>query len=628
MNTRFRGYVTLIALFFSAFTSVATLQAAQESPKPDTLKVAARRLKSASKQIKDPELVKLVNKALKQVSAVTKPGNDLAPEYAETALSTVQKALAAIKQKKVEADHHSSHSGHSSLSHHKSCNARSEISEIESEVEECCDDIKQQLIDIVNFLHEKLPCDAMIPICTVPVVLNESGKYCVTCDLVYTGNGAAITVAADNVSINFHNHSLTLTNCGAQGVLAENVNEFTLENDIIENSTICTSETSAAVHLNNVNKATINNIYTKNTTKGVWIENSIDVLLQYSQFDSHEGEVEVVFPSPATLAGTGNGAGVWVANSKGVTIEYCTFVGADLEFAPDRTAFGLHIEATSENITVTNSTFTNLLGSIHALSVNGLLIDHCVAVASVNSSLNVAQFGSCDEGDEANDVIVRDSSFIYKGSVDGVDGLLFVGGSGCLLENLMVDTQSAELGEGQYFPAGIHVGISGCESYSNLFGRNCIIKGVNYIGLHLESSTNAVFEGCQITDGSTANVFINDYAISSGIKNSWISNSAGSGVYLNTALGGSNFVEDCQIFSNGAFGLIDSVPAMTENFFLHNNVYGNENGIFGNTDGSTMTFFNTACNNRVVDCNDVSPAQPPGSPAVSGSNICCSGAPG
>ena len=273
-----------------------------------------------------------------------------------------------------------------------SCHMTKELSELESEFESCFNDIEAELNVVAELIDTDSPCGNVIPIFQVPVVISQSGKYCVTADLVYPGTGAAITVLADNVTINFHNHDLTLTDGTSTGILVQGVHEFVLENDIIQAVSVCKSPTSVAVHLLDVTKATINNIFTKFTTKGIWIDNSTDVLVEHSHLDSHEGTVQFVFPSPATMAGTGNGAGIWVNNSSGVTIDYCTFVGPDCPFDAGLTTFGLHVEADSTNVILTNSTFgfTQLV-LIHALNVNGMLIDHCVAVASPSSSLNVVQ---------------------------------------------------------------------------------------------------------------------------------------------------------------------------------------------------------------------------------------------
>lgn len=631
MKSKFREKISLLAMILAAFTSVTTLHAEaspkakadQNTPALSPLEEARGRLKVAAKNVDDPEVLKLVKVALQRASFVAKAGPEVTPERAQKALSSVQQVLAIINKKKSGlSSHHASSS--------KTCDARKDISEIESEVEECCEDIQRELTDVIQFVNTQLPCDEMLPICSVPVVLSEPGKYCVTCDLVYNGSAAAILVTADNVSINFHNHSLTLTDSNAQGVLVQNVNEFTLENDVIQGSAIFKSPTSAAVHLVGVHKATLKNIYTKNTTKGIEIENSVDVRVEYSRVEAHEGTVQVVFPSPATLAGTGNGAGIWIDGSHGVTVDSCAFVGADLVADPTRTSFGLHIEGNSENITLTDSTFTDWLGSIHALNVNGLLVDHCIAVASPYSTLNLVQLGGCGEENRANDIIIRDSNFIQKVAVQGFDGILLAGGSGCVFENLVVDSSGLDiLTQNAYLTSAIHVGNHACDPYENLIARKCVVKGVNGRTVHIEKGVKIVFDECQISGGTNVNVLMND-ATSCTVKNSMIFNvhdlvlyTADSGVFIDTPVGaGKNSIENCLIYDNTVWGI--SVADANGNQISGNSVWGSRSGINISFPASTQVFFNTSCNNSVHNCTNVSPFQIPGAtPVVSGCNVCC-----
>lgn len=75
----------------------------------------------------------------------------------------------------------------------------------------------------------KNKCDCKpTPISCVPITITESGRYCVTRNLIYeeAGAGAAITIAADDVSIDFNSHSLLLKDGAATGVLEDLVNIY------------------------------------------------------------------------------------------------------------------------------------------------------------------------------------------------------------------------------------------------------------------------------------------------------------------------------------------------------------------------------------------------------------------
>lgn len=624
MKNKFCITLGLMAILFGPVLKAEMTPASK--PIVTNLEEAREHLKALSKEIKDPALLKRVQKAIRRADYVITAGPGAVPELAEIAITSAQKVLTLINQKK-QAKHQSSSSSSSSTSSSSSsassasrCDAPREISEIESEVKDCCQTIQQEIAQIVAFLNSQMACDDVMVINSVPTVISASGKYCVTKDLVYNGPNTAITVTADNVSINFHNHSLTLTDSSAVGILAQNVSEFTLENDIITGSNIFRSSTSAAIHLDKVQKATLNNVYTKNTTRGIEISNSSDIRIVHSHVEAHEGNIEVIFPSPASLVGTGNGAGIWVSDSTSIEMDNCTFTGADLVADPTRTSFGLHVEGASENITLTNSSFTDWLGSIHVVQVNGLLVDHCNVNASPVSSFNMVQLGSCDEGNHANDVIIRNSNFVQKTAVQGFDGVLIVAGESCILDNLLIDTVSQDIVNG-YLPSALHIGITGCDPYENLIATNCIVKGVNGRTVHIENGQKVTLDACQISGGTNVNVFMTG-ALNCVVKNSSVFG-GDSGFFLVAANGaGKNSVENCLVFDNVIYGI--QVSDQTANLVAGNSVWGSRVGIYLSFSGFTQTYFNTVCNNSIDNCTNVSPAQLPGdNPAYAGSNVCC-----
>lgn len=585
---------------------------------PSSLDVARGRLKTTMKDLKDPQLQKLAYETLKKVDAARKD-----PKQAEKALHAVNKALAVIKQKHTHSISTSSfRSSRSTRSSGTDCNARDEISDLDSQFKHCCQDIKRLLTEVISSINKEFPCDMVMPIDEVPIVISQSGKYCVTTDLTYTGPGAAIQVSASNVTINFHEHDLILTDPNAIGILVESANEFVLENDAIYGTSIFKTQTSAAVALFGVNKATLRNIFTMNTTKGIYIQDSTDIRVEFCHLEAHEGSIAPTFPSPYTLAGTGNGAGIWIGGSDGVYVDSCTFIGADLGFDPARTSFGIHIEEFSKNIELTNSTFNNELGSIHAIDVIGMLVDNCVATASTVSNFNIAQFGSCTSGEVASDLIIRNSTFTQSQSNHGFDGLLFLSGTDCLLENVIVDSSSQDLNN--YLPAAIHIGNQNCSTYSNLVARNCVVQGVNGRTLYLDNASKIVFEGSQITGASvSANVYLNA-ADSSTIRNCQIFN-GNSGVILANPTGSGvpgNSIENCLIYDNTNFGIQGT--DQNKNHISGNHVWGNSTGIFLTFPGVSETYYNTSCNNTTNSCHNVTPSQLPGaSPIVAGSNVCC-----
>ena len=256
-------------------------------------------------------------------------------------------------------------------------------------------------------IEGQFPNDAVIVIDHLPYEITMSGEYFLSKDLTYDGDKFAISVGADRVSIDFQHHSITLTNENAKGIYAQNVDSLIIKDANINANRIVKSDSSAAIHFVQVHNSRIASCYTKNTSKGMFIESSTAIEITRSQLEAHEGDIEVVFPSPATLAGTGNGGGIWIDGSSSISIDSCSFIGADLQFDPTRTSFGLHVEGASSNIEVKNSTFSGWIGSLHIIEVDSMLVDGCLAISSPVSNLNIVQLGDCEEQNKANNVQIN-----------------------------------------------------------------------------------------------------------------------------------------------------------------------------------------------------------------------------
>jgi parallel beta-helix repeat protein len=431
--------------------------------------------------------------------------------------------------------------------------------------EDCCNDILQALSQVQGFIERKFPCSPSQVIDHVPFTITEPGKYCVKSDLVYNGSGAAITVSADNVAINFFNHSLTLTNSAAQGILVLNVSEFSLEDDIIQGASPFNAPTSAAVVLQKVQKASLNNVYTKNTSVGVDLELSQDVQITYSQFEAHEA--------------TTKGAGVWINGSSDIHMDFCTFNGQSTPL----TSYGIHMEGDTNNVYVDNALFINWQDSINVTSVTDLIVDHTLAMD--------LQLGN------ANQPIIRNSSF---------NAILATGGSDGILENCIVE-------------GGLHV-----NGYSSLMATNCLFTGANSENVYVENGDAIVIDGCQISGATSQNVFLVN-ATSCVVKNSQVFNGKNGIVIQNASPYGKNVIEHNLVYNNAQTGIL--VTDMQNNQIIGNTLWGNTTGLEIAFSMFTGAFDNFSCNNS-VNCSNVFPNQAPtDSPTQSGTNVCCGGNP-
>ena len=118
----------------------------------------------------------------------------------------------------------------------------------------------------------------------VPVKITKSGKYCVDRELRYHGCDAAIEICADNVTINFNNHDLKLKDPNATAILAKDVNELTILNDKISHVAPLESISGNLIYLENVNKATFDNIFLFNMQIGIFAQDCSDIHIINSQF--------------------------------------------------------------------------------------------------------------------------------------------------------------------------------------------------------------------------------------------------------------------------------------------------------------------------------------------------------
>ncbi|MBS0634319.1 MAG: right-handed parallel beta-helix repeat-containing protein [Verrucomicrobia bacterium] len=604
----------------AAFACASTLHAAEEK------KAYLTKLEQAL-----PEFRKLAKKAKSnknRIAQILRHAEHVVYDSAELTPDAIRMAIEAVAMAKNELQAEGRGHWTSSSSSSSSCDACDELSELGSDVSECCNEITTLLMQVQRLLADEFPCDASIAIDSVPLTITESGKYCVTSDLTYDGTGAAITVLANNVTINFHNHSLTLTNEAAQGILAQNVSEFTLENDVIQGAASFISDTSVAVHLDGVHKAHLNNVYTYNTTKGIHLYNCNDVLVDNALIRAHDGTFNL---------SDGRGAGIFIQLSEGVTVENVFFEGSGAEPDIDAISYGVWVRE-SENVMVKDSSFDDWLLGIYGQAVTGLTIDHCMIKASPYSGYSTIQLGSTSTPEfVATDVIIRDTTLEQPTFVPFFDGMLLAHGSGLMMENVVLDvTTGTEVGSG-YIAGAIHAGYAANSSssdnfiFSDIYARNCIVRGANQYGLYVELGRDIIFSHSQFTDASLANVFISNGGILEGLStqgcqivDSLIADGLAEesfGVYIefNTA---SNAIMNNQINNHSAAAIYieSSAPA---NQIKGNRIFGNYDGIY-NTSITSDIYYNTSCNNSNSNCIGVGVTQnPTDSPVVAGSNICC-----
>ena len=523
----------------------------------------------------------------------------------------------------------------------------------------CCEKLRHDICKLK-------PCGDQYVVDKVPAVIDKPGKWCVKRNLEFTGTGNAITIAANNVTLNFGDHNLLIPSEGAVGIFANGVSELVILNDKISCPTVSTDPTVLAIHLLNCDKVSVDNVFTQNTFEGIFAENSTDVFITRSRFKDHVGGL-------GTRDTTSNG--VKASGSTAVVIEESTFTGGGANPGLTNRTSGIQFNNGCTNCRVSNCQFNPLDLAIFAQQIDGLIVENSTFVCTLQSEFGHIQIGSVGLN-TSNDVIIRNCTFncnessggggvnvvnaannliedvtinsngnvgygitlgnspiqgfpstgvngvIIKNTLisnvdaaPGYDGIVLVRADGVLIDTVIIDTNTA-FAPG-YHPAAIHIGAADTVGdpslvVTGLTIRNSVITNIPDIGIRAESgNSNIVVENCNIAGGVTANIFFDDTS-NNVIKNNEITASSGditmgdgNGLVLNTIVSGSNnnSVLDNVITNNAGTGLLIA-SGSTLNIVQHNIV--SNNGGYGINNvvptANTQIYFNTACNNGAGDC--------------------------
>ncbi len=162
--------------------------------------------------------------------------------------------------------------------------------------------IKNQMQAMVNTMEEQLSSTLPVAITKLPYTISQAGKYYIPNNLTFTGNGPAITIASNNVSLDFYNNALILANPAAWGISITNAMECTITNGIIQGPNIGLAiQNSSGIH---IASSFFNN-------SKVTCQNSHSIIFDTVSFES-DGKNK----NPALLVWNG---------SEHMTITHCTF---------------------------------------------------------------------------------------------------------------------------------------------------------------------------------------------------------------------------------------------------------------------------------------------------------------
>ena len=420
---------------------------------------------------------------------------------------------------------------------------------------------------------DKVKCSKKIPIRSVPIIISLPGKYCVLNNLVYSGTGPAITIRANNVSIDFNNHDLTLTNGSAIGIFAENVQEIEIRNDKIIQNVSPTSRVNYGIQLFNVKKVFVDNVYITGPREAITIKDSEFIRIENSLFENNEAPC-------IALISTGD-----------VLIRYCTLSRGE-HFG----YFGIVVLSNfpnpgiCRNITIEHVTFNNLGSAIALTGVNDVMISN-VMVNFDRTSPNFAFdafIAAIELADQdvtpVNNITIRDSTFYAQNVRTGTCGIWLGNGTNSLLENLTIHINSQPENANDVEGA-ILIGDADPSSllaFNNVKVSNVVISGGSHDAVAVQRGKNITLDGLVISESDFAGVHIYPNSSTITVKNSDIKNNA-NGVIIDSG-SVSNTVINNVITNNTVHGvLINGNNNQVVNNVIANNAINIQNNGSGNT---------------------------------------------
>lgn len=337
---------------------------------------------------------------------------------------------------------------------------------------------------------------------SVPMTIVQPGKYTVTRDLVYNGTGDAISIAANNVTIEFANHSLHVADPQATGIFATSIKGVTITNALISGSQQSTNFASSAIEFEDVRKSKIDNVYTENTFKGIFLVNSADATV----INSHH---------------TNHAIGIASLQSNKMLFDGCYIVCSPTSVFSGMAFAGFN-DLNIQNCSVENMDATPGCDGILLSSGSAGLIEHVVINTKTSSQRNYTpaaiHVGLSSESIACSNITIRDALVQNQNDI----GLFIDMGTNCHVENCQVS--QSKLANIKLDSATVCT--IAHNDVNNSFGRG--------IELTMNASNNSISSnqvknnatGIRIAQGAKGNHVENNYSSGNtkyGIVNSEIS---------------------------------------------------------------------------------------------------------
>lgn len=434
-----------------------------------------------------------------------------------------------------------------------------------------CERDCQNVIDLIN---TKFPCTAPFPISFVPFIIALPGEYCLIQDLTYTGNGAAITVLADNVTINFENHRLNLTDILAKGIRADNVDNITINQaDIrLPQDVRSFDVSSSAIFLNGVSHGLINGGYFLHTGVAVALNDSNDIkLLNVFSEDMGQSHHTIVGTNGVVIDGAVSTnlvndlllGGIFVDEARNFVFKNSQLINVDIFLL---SGVGFIIENIENIIDDPNYTFTNFqLGSTEIPVASDVRVSNSIFRRdNAQVASNLTSFGGF------NGVIIEDSILEYNYTGDPVNnfaGIFNIVPNIADANNIVIRNN---IGRGNAFNAVFIGNFTGTSIANSILIENNQLSGSSDDAIFVAQANNWVIAKNQITGAANNGINVDSDATNGAILKNVITGNAGNGIFLNAGIE-NNLVQNNKVFGNGG-GIVDNGTNVVENNTVFNNL--------------------------------------------------------
>ena len=298
---------------------------------------------------------------------------------------------------------------------------------------------------------------------SVPYFITESGKYCVSNDLLYTGldpTSSAISISANNVEVDFNGHILSISSTEVTGISI-----LDSDNVLIKNGTL----------------VLVNIVPPISVGEGFLITNSDDVILDNFYISSFRRNITVVNSTQISILGGRN------ENAANFNVAAFNVVGLRIEkgFYTNPIDFGGLLLQPASNVTIYDTDFFNA-DIFYVAGSNSSFDKIRVNIVDVDYIYGAIQLGAGSEDPllslGVRDLIIKDSTFVNKSNQSvGPASMFIVNGKNIIVSDsvLSMDPSIGSVGENSQ-TAMLTIGTSDDPRLAGLIGSNSIGEGILY----------------------------------------------------------------------------------------------------------------------------------------------------